>query len=138
MTLALAAEALAHVRAAEAQLRAHPTTFAGKHRRRALLALGDAEDALEEGRQALEGARFEEREAAGVKTGRRAGAPDNGDCAPGLLRHPPPVRMVDRVGARRKLGWLERELLREAIKRANKRASIRSCAGPGTTVRLAR
>ncbi len=91
MTLALAAEALAHVHAAEAPLRAHPTAFAGEHWRRALFALGDAEDALEEGRQALEGARFEEPEAARVKTGPRAVAHHNGDCAPSLLRHPPPV-----------------------------------------------
>jgi len=66
MTLALAAEALAHVHAAEALLLAHPTALAGKHWRRAILALGYAEDALEEGRQALEGAQMEEPVAARV------------------------------------------------------------------------
>ncbi len=66
MTLALTAEALAHVHAAEALLLAHPTALAGKRWRRALLALGYAEDALEEGREALEGARLEEAEAARV------------------------------------------------------------------------
>jgi hypothetical protein len=60
MTLALAAEALAQVHAAETLLLAHPTALAGKHWRRALLALGYAEDALEEGRRALEGARLED------------------------------------------------------------------------------
>ncbi len=65
-TLALTAEALAHVHATEALLLAHPTGLAGKHWRRALLALGYGEDALEEGRQALEGARPEEPEATRV------------------------------------------------------------------------
>src|SRR5260370_21392873 len=72
MTLAPAAEALAHVHAAEALLLAHPPALAGKHWRRALLALGYAEDALEEGRQVLEGPRLEEAE-------RRARVDSRGD-----------------------------------------------------------
>jgi hypothetical protein len=51
MQISLAAEALAHVRAAKDVLRKHPLEAAGRHWYRALGALAEAEQELQEGQE---------------------------------------------------------------------------------------
>jgi len=53
MEISLAAEALAHVRAAKDVLRKHPLEAAGRHWYRALGALAEAEQELQEGQEVV-------------------------------------------------------------------------------------
>jgi hypothetical protein len=55
MQISLAAEALAHVRAAKDVLRKHPLEAAGRHWYRALGALAEAEQELQEGQELVLG-----------------------------------------------------------------------------------
>jgi len=83
MNTSLAAEALAHVRAAKDVLRKHPLEAAGRHWYRALGALAEAEQELQEGQEVVR-ARLDEAAGRGLHGIPLGGGANGGPQGEGL------------------------------------------------------